>query len=306
MSLLLVSLSSSQDPQKRNSLLSKRAGNRNAFQKSTTTTTEATSYDVSSSDFKPLMKSLIFGNFQEEEYVESGAELAPEAEQQSEDELEGSTTTTTESAKKVRPSVRPFRSNEELLSALKKRRLTEKSQKAPGERAARVDWHVDVSDNFDFVVDLNLAHSPFGLLMKFTVSDQLHDHQFHRIEFRLNYHRLVVHINVKTISMQWTKTLISKQVFVSNDVRQSRAITSRMFVWIFGFLQTIAKKLCQEFHQHWVVLTEFQFRKEIFGSEIDFTVIDAFRIIHYQFCFIGRFTLKFLINSMKLQPSKVP
>jgi len=110
MSLLLVSLSSSQDPQKRNSLLSKRAGNRNAFQKSTTTTTEA-SYD-------------------EEEYVE-GAELAPENEQQpSEDEAGSTTTSTTESPKKVGPSVRPFRSNEELLSALKKRRLNEKSQKS--------------------------------------------------------------------------------------------------------------------------------------------------------------------------------
>lgn len=74
-------------------------------------------------------------NFQEEEYVE-GAELAPENDEQPEDESASSTTTTTtESPKKVRPSVRPFRSNEELLSALKKRRLTEKSQKSTGERA---------------------------------------------------------------------------------------------------------------------------------------------------------------------------
>ena len=72
---------------------------------------------------------------QEEEYVE-GAELAPENDEQLDDESAGSTTTTsTETPKKVGPSVRPFRSNEELLSALKKRRLSEKSQKASGERA---------------------------------------------------------------------------------------------------------------------------------------------------------------------------
>lgn len=45
MSLLLAGLASSQDPNKRNSLLNKRANTRSAFQKSTTTTTEA-SYDV--------------------------------------------------------------------------------------------------------------------------------------------------------------------------------------------------------------------------------------------------------------------
>lgn len=45
MSLLLVQLASSQDSQKRSSLLSKRAGNKNAFQKPSTTT-EAI-YDVS-------------------------------------------------------------------------------------------------------------------------------------------------------------------------------------------------------------------------------------------------------------------
>lgn len=39
------------------------------------------------------------------------------------------TTTTTEVPKVLRPSVRPFRSNQELLSALKKRRLNEKNIK---------------------------------------------------------------------------------------------------------------------------------------------------------------------------------
>jgi hypothetical protein len=47
-SLLLASLTSAQD--KRNGLLNKRAGNRNIFQKSTTTTTEAANYEVSYDD----------------------------------------------------------------------------------------------------------------------------------------------------------------------------------------------------------------------------------------------------------------
>lgn len=46
MSLLLVQLASSEDSQKRSGLLTKRAGNKNTFQKASTTTTEA-SYDVS-------------------------------------------------------------------------------------------------------------------------------------------------------------------------------------------------------------------------------------------------------------------
>nr|XP_029730003.1 uncharacterized protein LOC109412992 isoform X1 [Aedes albopictus] len=39
------------------------------------------------------------------------------------------TTTTTEAPKKIRPSIRPFRSNDDLLSALKKRRLESKNSK---------------------------------------------------------------------------------------------------------------------------------------------------------------------------------
>lgn len=41
------------------------------------------------------------------------------------------TTTTTEKPKNIRPSIRPFRSNDDLLSALKKRRMESKNQK-PG------------------------------------------------------------------------------------------------------------------------------------------------------------------------------
>jgi hypothetical protein len=68
--------------------------------------------------------------FQEDEYVEEGVQ-----ENEEHDESASSTTTTTtESPKKVRPSVRPFRSNEDLLSALKKRRLNEKNNKSSGKR----------------------------------------------------------------------------------------------------------------------------------------------------------------------------
>jgi hypothetical protein len=79
-------------------------------------------------------KSLMFGwiHFQDEEYVEEG-ELAPENDGQHDDESSSTTTTTTETPKVVRPIFRPFRSNEELLSALKKRRLSEKNSKPSGE-----------------------------------------------------------------------------------------------------------------------------------------------------------------------------
>jgi hypothetical protein len=87
----------SQDaPSRRNSLLSKRP---NSFQKSTTTTTaEPVEYEDEYGD-------------EEENY----------------EEVQETTTTTTEAPKK-RPIVRPFRSNEDLLAALKKRRLNEKNK----------------------------------------------------------------------------------------------------------------------------------------------------------------------------------
>ena len=71
--------------------------------------------------------------FQEEEYAE-GEEAVPETDEQGES-ASSTSTTTTESSKKVGPSVRPFRSNEELLQALKKRRLSEKNIKSSGERS---------------------------------------------------------------------------------------------------------------------------------------------------------------------------
>jgi len=109
-SLLLVGFATSQDSQKRTSLLNKRAGTRNVFQKSTTTTEE------------PI--------YDDEEYVEGG-QLTPENEEQYEDQSASTTsTTTTEATRKVGISVRPFRSNEDLLSALKKRRLNEKNNKS--------------------------------------------------------------------------------------------------------------------------------------------------------------------------------
>ena len=65
---------------------------------------------------------------EEPEYVEDEYELDEN------DQVSSTTTTTTEAPKKmIRPSVRPMRSNDDLLSALKKRRLNEKNNKAQGE-----------------------------------------------------------------------------------------------------------------------------------------------------------------------------
>ncbi|KAG5684876.1 hypothetical protein PVAND_014086 [Polypedilum vanderplanki] len=109
--LLLAHIAAAQDTQKRNSLLAKRAGNKNIFQKSTTTTAEPAAYE-------------------DEEYVE-GLEGDLEQQQHDDEDHSSTTTTTTEAPKKmIRPSVRPMRSNEDLLSALKKRRLNQKNDKA--------------------------------------------------------------------------------------------------------------------------------------------------------------------------------
>lgn len=65
----------------------------------------------------------------EEAYPEEPIEDADYNEQ----DQSSTTTTTTEAAKKmIRPSVRPMRSNEDLLSALKKRRLSEKNKPKEG------------------------------------------------------------------------------------------------------------------------------------------------------------------------------
>lgn len=68
--------------------------------------------------------------FQDEEYVEGDAAREDGGSYEAE---EAAVTTTTDSPKKIRPSVRPFRSNEELLQTLKKRRLNEKNNKSSGE-----------------------------------------------------------------------------------------------------------------------------------------------------------------------------
>lgn len=63
-----------------------------------------------------------------------GDEAGEEAPAAGRGPLVTTTTTTTEAPKKnLRPSIRPFRSNDDLLSALKKRRLDAKNNK-PGKR----------------------------------------------------------------------------------------------------------------------------------------------------------------------------
>ncbi|EDS42673.1 hypothetical protein CpipJ_CPIJ015249 [Culex quinquefasciatus] len=78
--------------------------------------------------------------YAEDEYVDEegeqpeGDEAGEEAPAAGRGPLVTTTTTTTEAPKKnLRPSIRPFRSNDDLLSALKKRRLDAKNNK-PGKR----------------------------------------------------------------------------------------------------------------------------------------------------------------------------
>lgn len=60
-------------------------------------------------------------------------------------EQSSTTTTTTEAPKKmIRPSVRPMRSNEDLLSALKKRRISEKNKPKEGKL---IDISFQISSN---------------------------------------------------------------------------------------------------------------------------------------------------------------
>lgn len=71
----------------------------------------------------------IFYSKDEEAYPEEPIEDADYHEH----EQSSTTTTTTEAPKKmIRPSVRPMRSNEDLLSALKKRRISEKNKPKEG------------------------------------------------------------------------------------------------------------------------------------------------------------------------------
>ncbi|XP_055606728.1 uncharacterized protein LOC129754601 isoform X1 [Uranotaenia lowii] len=114
----LGSLALSQDDQQkngnRNNLLLRRGnvGRQNPLAKTTTTTPPP--------------------EYAEDEYVdEDGERYEGEEEEGGAPARPASTTTTTttESPKKIRPSVRPFRSNDDLLSALKKRRQEYQSHK---------------------------------------------------------------------------------------------------------------------------------------------------------------------------------
>lgn len=68
--------------------------------------------------------------YPEEEYVdEEGEQIEGEEGEDAAARPAPTTTTTTEAPKKIRPSIRPFRSNDDLLTALKKRRLESKNSK---------------------------------------------------------------------------------------------------------------------------------------------------------------------------------
>ncbi|EAT46032.1 AAEL002736-PA [Aedes aegypti] len=77
-----------------------------------------------------------------EEYVdEEGEQIEGEEGEDAAARPAPTTTTTTEAPKKIRPSIRPFRSNDDLLTALKKRRLESKNSK-PGKQAAEAALHL--------------------------------------------------------------------------------------------------------------------------------------------------------------------
>lgn len=67
-----------------------------------------------------------FSILQDDEYVDEEGDVSVEVEKKEE-----AATTTTEAPKRIMLSVRPFRSNDELLNALKKRRMEAKGKK-PG------------------------------------------------------------------------------------------------------------------------------------------------------------------------------
>ncbi|XP_063706302.1 putative mediator of RNA polymerase II transcription subunit 21 [Culicoides brevitarsis] len=66
-------------------------------------------------------------DYEDEDYNEQENQAAEKQEQQQQQNQEQETTTT-EAPKRIMPSVRPFRSNDDLLAALKKRRQQVKSQ----------------------------------------------------------------------------------------------------------------------------------------------------------------------------------
>uniref|UniRef100_A0A2M4AWJ2 Putative secreted protein n=2 Tax=Anopheles triannulatus TaxID=58253 RepID=A0A2M4AWJ2_9DIPT len=107
------------DPAKanRNSLLLRRGnvGQRPIGGRTTPTTTSTTTTTVSP-------------DYAEDEYADNYDEGKGEAGDGGEPAVT-TTTTTTEAPKKIRPSIRPFRSNDDLLTALKKRRQESKNNK---------------------------------------------------------------------------------------------------------------------------------------------------------------------------------
>lgn len=113
----------SQDSNSRNNLLQRKGniGRQNPLARTTTTT--------------------VAPEYPEEEYAdEDGEQLEGEEGEDGAARPAPTTTTTTEAPRKIRPSIRPFRSNDDLLTALKKRRLESKNTKpAPVKEAKGYD-----------------------------------------------------------------------------------------------------------------------------------------------------------------------
>ncbi|XP_065081924.1 uncharacterized protein LOC135704404 isoform X1 [Ochlerotatus camptorhynchus] len=104
----------------RNNLLLRRGniGRQNPLTKTTTTT--------------------VAPEYPEDEYVdEEGEQIEGEEGEEGAAKVEPTTTTTTETPRKIRPSIRPFRSNDDLLTTLKKRRQDARNKPVEAKEAPK-------------------------------------------------------------------------------------------------------------------------------------------------------------------------
>uniref|UniRef100_A0A182S5Q0 Uncharacterized protein n=1 Tax=Anopheles maculatus TaxID=74869 RepID=A0A182S5Q0_9DIPT len=106
----------------RNSLLLRRGNVGRPLGRTTPTTTTTTT--PSSADYAEDEYAENYDEGKGDDGGEDGGEEGPAGGKQP-----TTTTTTTEAPKKIRPSIRPFRSNDDLLTALKKRRQESKNSK---------------------------------------------------------------------------------------------------------------------------------------------------------------------------------
>lgn len=162
--LLLASMVTSQDPQKRNSLLSKRAGNRNIFQKSTTTTTEA-NYEVSVFNYR--FTSLLIKSYLRKKNTLTSSCLRTSNKK-----------TTSQAPPRQPPQNLPRKFAQAFAHSARTKTCCPPWRNVAWTRRTTnrlVSWLTCelgfVSDNFHFAVDLNLAQTTLGNEMQWIESN---------------------------------------------------------------------------------------------------------------------------------------